>query len=207
LNTPKDQTILKEMENRLNDFFDEPVNDESDAPQSHSHSSMDNLKAILLSIEWEIDDKIMNQYSSEIETLMAHYADNKTVYLFLKLMHSIGKYLSIRKGQANPDAIKLLNSNFQHLQQAVSMPTGQSDQLQAMLVTEIKNYKQLASQSSTVQPLTVGSASTVETAAVNPHIPAEMLLALTDVIKQTIRDEFKEIKAQLQQWQQAGPAK
>lgn len=130
----KDISILDELSSRLDDFFseddileDKDIDDrndvENDIPNKvvveeekiinfKEDRPFDNLKAILLEMDWEINDDNLKRYLNELEILINKFCNDRVVYLFLKLLKSLGIYMICKKSNANPDVLKFLYNSF-----------------------------------------------------------------------------------------------
>lgn len=105
--------------------------------------SLEDLKAFILSIEWEISDEIMTQFIDEVESLKRGYKGDNVVAIFLKLLAIIGKYIRAKKVASHPDSIKLLNSVFNNLETIVHSSELDSDQKRRLLLREAGKFKNL----------------------------------------------------------------
>lgn len=136
-----------EIDNRLNDFF------ESDAGASGSASAenarnedqlrIEELKSVVLSLEWEITDQVMQKLGEEISKLEDFYRDDKIVVAFLQLLGSLGKYIRKKRAEAHPDSITLLQSVYENLEKIVRSSDMSEADKKKMLVVQVNNYKKL----------------------------------------------------------------
>jgi len=229
----KKRMFADEVSNRLSEFFgntdmaDAPARDTNPAPPKGSE--LLDLKAIVLSIEWEISDETMTQLVAETDRLIKIYRDNKVVYSLLKLLDSVGRYVSSKKATAHPDSIKLLHSIHANLQKVVTSETITESQSSQILSAEIAKFKQLKQQLLTkAEPPSVRekkAAATAKTAPVKMSAPVEQplppsqakevsaaatadatingpkdpVLQAIDELKKLIREEFKSIREELKQ--------
>ncbi|MDY6972292.1 MAG: hypothetical protein SV775_08180 [Thermodesulfobacteriota bacterium] len=117
-----DHTIATEVHSRLDDLFGQSA--ESNGPVKGGSGSeglpLKDLKAIILSIDWEITDEIMTQFMEQMGILQERYKENKVFTLFFRLLSSVGKYIKTSKANAHPDAIKLFNSIYNSLETVFS---------------------------------------------------------------------------------------
>ncbi|MFC1815248.1 hypothetical protein ACFL0M_04745 [Thermodesulfobacteriota bacterium] len=128
---------------------------ESNAPQE---SPFTDLKAIVLSIEWEITDQIMGRLIAETDSLMKIWQDNKIILSLLKLLNSVGKYINSKKANAHPDSIKLLHSIHANIQKVVASATITEAAVNKILSGEISKFKKLKQKllTKTVAPRVMG---------------------------------------------------
>ena len=77
----EDDTVTVEVEEQMEDVFgdsEEPL-DFSEESTEFSDFPLRDLKAIALSIDWEIDDEIMTQLNDEVEELKEKYRDDNVI--------------------------------------------------------------------------------------------------------------------------------
>jgi len=140
-------TVTDEVQSRLDDLFGEGGKasvsiEDSAVPEDFPLS---NLKAIVLSVDWEIDDEIMDRLVEEIGKLETVYNYDKTLLSFFRLLGSVGKYIKTRKADAHPDSIKLLNSAYNSLEKVLlskDITPAEKKQILLLQVTEFKKLKE-----------------------------------------------------------------
>ena len=106
-------------------------------------SSLDNLKALVLSIDWEITDEVMTDFIKQIEIIKDGYGDDKILEIFLQLLGDLGKYIRFYKARSHPDAInslKILYNNMEKMVMSTDMPEAERGKL---LLTEVTRFKKL----------------------------------------------------------------
>lgn len=174
-------------------------------------SPFEALEAVVLAIEWEIDDRNMRRFAEEVDRLRRLYRDDKILYSFLQLQGSIGKYIAERKVAAHPDSIQLLHSVFEALKRVVSASGMGDAEKKRILSNEIKKFKDLKEKilkarkaaSEGPQPGPAPSAEPKPPAAPprpeSPHSELEDkdLAAAVDELKTFIREEIRQLKQEL----------
>jgi hypothetical protein len=148
LDSKNDGTIKGEVHSRLEDLFGE--NEKPPDLVVNNGNPEDfpiiDLKANILSIEWEISDEILAALIEEIDRLKITYKDDKNLLLFFHLLGSVGKYIKKRKVNAHPDAIKLLNSVYNSLEHVLlSKDISEKDKRQTLLA-QVEEFKKLKEQ-------------------------------------------------------------
>jgi hypothetical protein len=108
---------------------------------SREDSPINNLKALVTEIEWEITDESMRNFLSEVDLLRQKYQNDPVLVMCLKLHESIGKYIKTKKVNSHPDAIKLLGSAFAVFERIVKTPGMSVAQQKKMLSVEVKAFK------------------------------------------------------------------
>jgi len=105
------------------------------------------LKAIILSIDWEINDDILQQLDDELVDLGDIWANDKIKLVFIQGLSKIGKYIDREKANAHPNAIKLLITFYHNLEKIVSAADVMSeDEKKEILLENVKKFDQLKSQ-------------------------------------------------------------
>jgi hypothetical protein len=101
------------------------------------------LKAVMLSIDWEITDSTMDSLINEIKNVEFIYSEDKIILTFLQLLRSIGRYVKANKGRAHPEATRLINSVYEALER-VALTEGMSrPEKEKMLLEEVAKFKKL----------------------------------------------------------------
>ncbi len=147
MDNKNDGTLTDEVQSRLDDLFGEGGKasvsiEDSAVPEDFPLS---NLKAIVLSVDWEIDDEVMDRLVEEIGKLETVYNYDKTLLSFFRLLGSVGKYIKARKADAHPDSIKLLNSAYNSLEKVLlskDITPAEKKQILLLQVTEFKKLKE-----------------------------------------------------------------
>jgi hypothetical protein len=136
------KSLTEELEERLDIFFGEDDNDGDIAPVPPK-SPLETLRSVILSLEWEITDRDLDKFLDELETLKGHKTENSIEYLFLKLLDSIARYIKVRKANAHPNTITLLNNAFQNYASAVETQDIGENEKKTLLLTTINEFKEV----------------------------------------------------------------
>lgn len=163
------------------------------------------LRAIFMEIEWEITENGMTAFIEQIGRLKERYKADQIVGLFLQLLASIGKYIRRYKAASAPEAIKLLNSVYQHLEQIFQSPDLTEVQKKKILMVEVDKFNRLKQ-----DILRHRKAAPDDAEGAPDHlkehmsVPTQDQSALQEVlvqglseIKTMIRDEFELLRADL----------
>ena len=151
-----DDSIIKEVESRLDYLFRE--NDETESLEFEENNidsenyPLKKLRGIILSIDWEINDEIMTKFIEETNRLDIEYKDDKIIRMFLKLLVLIAKYIKKKKALAHPNAIKVFNSVFLHLDTIVSSKGITKREKKKILFEEINKFNKLKKQIAASKP-------------------------------------------------------
>ncbi|MFP4387814.1 MAG: hypothetical protein ACLFPR_02555 [Desulfococcaceae bacterium] len=139
-----------EVEQRLDRFFEE----EEDVPEKTNRkparetakmetSPINDLKSVILSLEWEITDQVMQKLGEEIRKLEGAYRSDKIAVAFLQLLGSLGKYIRKKRAEAHPESIRLLNSVYENLEMVLTSKELGEAEKKKMLVSQVNQYKKL----------------------------------------------------------------
>ncbi|OQX22603.1 MAG: hypothetical protein BWK80_30030 [Desulfobacteraceae bacterium IS3] len=107
------------------------------------NSLINDLKSVILSLEWEISDEVMQKLGEEIEKLKVICKEDKIIVAFLQLLDSLGKYIQKKKAESHPDSISLLNSVYENLEKVTASPAMNEATKKKLLVSEVNKYKKL----------------------------------------------------------------
>ncbi len=109
-------------------------------------SPIDNLKALVSEIEWEITDDTMSGFLNEVALLKQKYVNDPILSTFLKLHEAMGKYIKAKKVNAHPDAVKLVSSAFTVFERVAGAPGMPEAQKKKLLSIEVKAFKRFKAQ-------------------------------------------------------------
>ncbi len=165
------ENIVSEVEDRLSDLFGdgdedvpevEEVADDKGAPDFGDVSSeiedapileadiddvmnspLGELKSAVLSIDWEINDKIMSRFLDAVKGLKGEFENDRIIQMFLQLLTSVGKYIKAKKENSDPDVVKLLNSAYAGLEKVVLSKEVTEDEKKKLIVSEINKFKKI----------------------------------------------------------------
>jgi pilus assembly protein FimV len=102
------------------------------------------LKTIILSIDWEINDDILQQLKEELLDLNEIWAGDKIKQVYIQGLDKIGKYIFKERAKAHPNAIKLLLTFYSNLGKIVSSEEIMSDQeKKRILLEDVEKFDQL----------------------------------------------------------------
>lgn len=201
----KDLSVSSEVKSRLEELFredDGPTHDDIFEESENSDDVLRALKAVVLSIDWEINDETMSSLMDQISILKNVYQQDRILLLFLQLLGKLGVYIKAKKANAHPDSIKLLNSTIQSFEKAaLDNKLSDSDRKQ-LLQTEVSRFivlKEQVSLKKDTQAQAVKSLEKVypkEIEVEKPDIPLELTIAIEE-IKTMIKAEFNDMKAEL----------
>ncbi len=85
-------------------------------------SEMQNLKAVILAIDWEISEITLTTFDRVTSQMLTRLKNHKIHHAFLKIIHSMGRYISSKKATAHKDSIVFLHSVFENFERVVNTP-------------------------------------------------------------------------------------
>ncbi|MFY9940889.1 MAG: hypothetical protein WAK57_01835 [Desulfobacterales bacterium] len=189
--------LAVEVETRLDALFDD--NDGSlegvEAGNSLEASPLRDLRAIVLSIDWEITDEAMTRLIDQVDHLRQTYKDDRLLLVFLQLLRPLGKYIKANKSRCLPEAIQLLNSvytNFEKVASAEDMP---QEQKKKILMAEVARFKELKGQIAAHQGRKAPQAAAGDAQTVT--LSRADLAFLVSELTQVIRAEFDALRSEL----------
>ena len=110
--------------------------------ENNTKSPLDSLKAIVLEMDWEINDENLSKYLDEINSLQQSFIGDRAIYLLLKLHNAIGKYMFHKRAGADPDALKFLYKIYNSLERVMTTNPSVYEKNKIVL-DEITNFKHL----------------------------------------------------------------
>ncbi len=137
--------VDSELANRLDTLFDEDAV-EPTRQSGETDDPLDELKSLVMSIEWEITDDLMGRFVAQVDSLKQRYKDDRILVMFLQLLGSLGLYVKSNKGKAHPSAFSLLNSVYVSFTNAALPGKISSSEKKKLLYVELNKYKELKEQ-------------------------------------------------------------
>jgi len=111
------------------------------------------LKTIILSIDWEINDDILQQLDDELHDLGEIWAGDKIKQVYVQGLSKIGRYIYKEKARAHPNSIKLLITFYHNLEKIVTNEDEMGeDEKKQLLIADVKKFDQLKSQIGKASP-------------------------------------------------------
>lgn len=212
-------SFAEEVEDRLENLFgeDEPEQEASAETETveTADSPLRELKAIVLSIDWEITDEVMIRFVEQIAELQDAFKDDKVVLIFLQLLGSIGEYIRVNLGKSHPDAFKILSSLYNNLDTVVHAEGMADAERRKILTAELAKYKKLKerlvpaaapaiSQPAAAEPEQIPEATEE---VVLSHDPKPDFIAALLEFKQSVQTELQALRKEIQQLKKTLAAK
>ncbi len=205
MNKKKQNAFRNELEDRMDNFF------QNNAALAGDGNCLDDsplkwLKAIVMSIDWEITDDCLTEFIEQINRLkVTFYRNDKIALMFLKLLGSLGKYIKDQKTNSHPDAIKLLILAYKSLEQVVTTEDMDVVEKKIILASRARDFSDLKTKmiqkdtKAVKQAQETGTPEFRKENTTQPnndgYLPHEKaILESLDDIKQIIKDEFKALR-------------
>jgi hypothetical protein len=138
-----EDNFRSQVEDRLDHLFQEDTPEAADEQVGLVEHPLKNLKAVLLSIDWEITDSTMDSLLNEIKNVEYVYSEDKIILTFLQLLGSIGRYVKANKGRAHPEATRVINSVYDALEKVALTDGMTRPEKERMLLEEVAKFKKL----------------------------------------------------------------
>lgn len=140
---------------------------------SEESSPLTRLKSIILSLDWEINDEILQELADELDNLQSMWQGDKVAEVYLQGLSKIGSYIRTKGAYAHPNSIKLLLTFFYNFEKIISSEQITGEQITQLLKGDIRKFKILQyqinqSEDSSIPPVE----STFEPSPPTPDITA-----------------------------------
>lgn len=126
-----------------------------DARPLVTSDEMEELKSIILSVDWEISDDTLERFDQMTTSLMTRLRFHKVFYPLLKIINSMGRYIASKKEGAHKDSISFLQTLFEHFEQVTLntyMPFSEKKQLVEADIAAFTAFKKKISAPQPAQP-------------------------------------------------------
>ncbi|MBW2538723.1 MAG: hypothetical protein JRE27_03870 [Deltaproteobacteria bacterium] len=185
----------------LDDFFSEGIEFPSDMRSVKEGCPIRELQAVILAIDWEINDEIMTGLIEQIGRLKEVFKKEKILLLFLQLLGSVGKYIKTKKANVHPDAIQLLNSVYASFENVFLSKYMPQDEKKKILISEVEKFnrlkKQLANRKAQAEKKEDVFPEEKRPSDISQMTSNQALTYALEEIKQVIKAEFKALRAEL----------
>jgi len=176
---------------------DESLNTETAKLNKKSNVSLlDNLNAILLSLDWEITDELIDNYTSEINNLKSSYGEDKYCGYFYRILENLGRYIKKHLGEAHPESVLMMQSIHKSLENIFLNSDLTEVQKKDIFYKEYNKYtkfKEKVSLKKSRKPSKKSSDSNLGTG----NISEALILRLSEVLKTTIKEELEIVKKEI----------
>jgi hypothetical protein len=216
----------------LDHLFQEDSPEAMDEQAGLGEHPLKNLKAVLLSIDWEITDSTMDSLLNEVKNVEYVYSEDKIILTFLQLLGSVGRYVRANKGKAHPEATRVINSVYDALERVALTEGMARPEKEKMLLEEVAKFKKLKEQvmlrKADKKEAVVAEAPTPPAPPEEQRVPVaesprqeepkvesapearftglsphEAFAYALEEIKEVIRAEFRALRAEIKLWRES----
>ena len=137
------KNIMVEAAQGFGDTDEQKIQEEEfSAPSSAVYNSpLKDMKSIILSIEWEINEGILEQLEEEINKLYLFYTGDRIIQGFLRILRFLGRYIRVRGTRTSQDSANLLLSVYDQFESVMIQGGMNESRKQAVLVDSIRKYR------------------------------------------------------------------
>ncbi len=114
------------------------------------------LKASILGLEWEVTDKGLDQFNSQIAEVREQLMGNKSAQILIQGLQALGGYITDERVKAHPEAFSLLHSFYDGLELLLRDDEINEEEQQNILIDRVNRLNSLKS------IIAAGSAEQVE---------------------------------------------
>jgi pilus assembly protein FimV len=108
---------------------------------SEESSPLTRLKSIILSLDWEINDEILQELDDELDNLQSMWQNDKVAEVYLQGLSKIGNYIRTKGAYAHPNSIKLLLTFFYNFEKIISSEQITGEQITQLLKGDVRKFK------------------------------------------------------------------
>ena len=119
------------------------VSQDKRPPDEIQSSSLQELKAIFLAMDWEINDQTLDKLIDESEKLMNSSEGDLVLMAYFKMLSSLGKYIKARKANSDKDAVGLLSSVYEGMEKVIAAKEMPYQERERLVIFEISKFQTL----------------------------------------------------------------
>jgi len=101
------------------------------------------LKATILGLEWEVTDKGLNQFNSQIADIREHFMKNKSAQVLIQGLQALGGYITDERADAHPQAFSMLHSFYEGLELLLDEKNIDEEEKQNVLIDRVNRLNAL----------------------------------------------------------------
>lgn len=176
-------SMNEELDSRLDELFED---DQPEKPEK-KEGPLETLKAVVLEMEWEIGDKNLDTFLSELKRVGEQFKQDKVISVYIKMLDTVGRYLKAKKASAHPETVSFLKSLYDSFEVVVNscMPEAEKKRSAAVQVSAFKRFKDTIAAHAPSR--SAGTAATPQSAGVTGDALSEETKAF---IRQVVREEI-----------------
>ena len=155
--------------------------------------AIQNLKAAILAIEWEITDEALDTLLGSLVPLREKWAGQKPFLVCLQIIGTLGGYIKSAREKAHPDATQLLHSVFDTLDLIVTDDTLSDSEKTEKVRVEVAKYNELKKEIARKPIAPAKEAEEVKAPPEESVVPAETIKNLMEDKDKTAEEPFNEL--------------
>jgi len=101
------------------------------------------LKATILGLEWEVTDKGLEQFNSQVNDIRKHFTQNKSAQILIQGLQALGAYITDERANAHPDAFSMLHSFYEGLELLLGESNLDEKEKQSILIDRVNRLNAL----------------------------------------------------------------
>ena len=192
------KVLSKNIEDKLDEFFSDDV-DESSTSSPENQPSLEKLKSMVLSIDWEITEECLTGLITETESLITIYENDRPTNALLRMLKALGSYIRKHKAQAHQEAIKRVMSVFSSIESIIDGHILDEGEKKKIVATEIKAFNILKNQ--------VGAKHSTSQPSSNTNLQQQLtkykeLVAAISDLENNVKIQIDQLKDQLSAMEQ-----
>lgn len=98
------------------------------------------LKAVILAVDWEISDQTLKTFDEVTRRLLLRLKSHKILHSFVRIIHSMGRYIASKKANAHKDSISFLRSVFENFEKIIQTPEMQFPEKKKLIESDINAF-------------------------------------------------------------------
>lgn len=156
---------------------------------------LDNLNAILLSLDWEINDELIDSYVVEITNLQNKYKKQKYCVYFFKILENLAMYIKKNLGGSHPESVSMMQSIHQSLESIfLNFDIDDADKKKIFL----KEYNKYCDFKGKIKIRKNGKKNQVKhDGSEKEKFAEEFILRISQSLREIVKEELKVLKQEI----------
>jgi hypothetical protein len=134
-------TLSQEVQSRLDALFEEKRENNSNCELDDT--PMQDLRAAVLSIEWEISEATLVPFLDKLNQMADACKKDPVSLYFIKILIFLGKYIRAQKSNCDPEAIRELNNAFEDFEEVMPAHQHSDAERKEILLKTFQRFKNL----------------------------------------------------------------
>lgn len=186
------ENLANDIENQLDNFFDEGDPSGSGGVEP---VSLEKLKSMVLSIDWEITESCLTDLIDEADTLLPQFQNDRLSHALLRMLKAVGRYIRRRQAQAHPSAIKCVMSVFYSLEKLNGGLHLEEETRKGVVAKEIAAFKKLKEQVEAKRGAPARTPSTAE--GEHGYLESDKFEQAMSAVEDRLKSQVDDLKVQM----------